>query len=112
MVAVFHFVSDEQHPREIVAAYRDRLAAGSYLALSHFTADSRPEEAAAAVELYRRADSHVHPRTRAEVTDLFTGFDLVEPGLVSTPLWRPESPEELGPDAEHSEVYAGVGRKP
>ena len=112
MVGVLHFVSDEQHPREIVAEYRDRLAAGSYLALSHVTADSRPEEAAAVVELYRRADDQLHPRTRAEVTELFTGFDLLEPGVVSTALWRPESPEELGPDAEHSEVYAGVARKP
>ncbi len=112
MVAVFHLVPDEQHPREIVAAYRDRLAAGSYLALSHFTADSRPEEMAAVVELSRRMDDQLHPRTRAEVTDLFTGFDLIEPGVVSTALWRPESLEELGPDAEHSEIYAGVGRKP
>ncbi len=112
MVAVFHFVSDEQHPRDIVAAYRDRLAAGSYLALSHLTADSRPEEMATLAKLYRRADSQVHPRTREEVTELFTGFDLVEPGVVSTPLWRPESPEDIGPDAGHSDVYAGVGRKP
>ncbi|MQA12903.1 MAG: hypothetical protein GEV09_01685 [Pseudonocardiaceae bacterium] len=112
MVAVFHLVPDEQHPREIVARYRDRLAAGSYLALSHFTADSRPEEMAAVVELSRRMDDRFYPRTRAEVTDLFAGFDLVEPGVVGTALWRPESPEELGPDAEHSEIYAGVGRKP
>ncbi len=112
MVAVFHLVPDEQHPGEIVAAYRDRLAAGSYLALSHFTADSRPEEMATVVELSRRMDDQFYPRTRAEVTELFTGFELVEPGVVSTALWRPESPEELGSDAEHSEIYAGVGRKP
>ncbi|MPZ66343.1 MAG: hypothetical protein GEU83_12810 [Pseudonocardiaceae bacterium] len=112
MVAVFHLVPDEQHPREIVARYRDPLAPGSFLALSHFTADSRPEEMAAVVELSRRMDDQFYPRTRAEVTDLFTGFDLVEPGVVSTARWRPEVPEELGPDAEHSEIYAGVGRKP
>ncbi len=38
---------------------------------------------------------------------------LVEPGVVSTPLWRPESPGDIiGPDTEHSDILAGVGRKP
>lgn len=110
MVAVFHLVPDEQRPREIVAAYRDRLAAGSFLALSHFTADSRPEEMAVVVELSKRMDDQFYPRTHEEVTDLFTGFELIEPGVVSTALWRPD--EDPGTDAEHSEIYAGVGRKP
>lgn len=40
------------------------------------------------------------------------GFDLVEPGAVSTPLWRPESSDDLGLDADRSEIFAGLGRKP
>ena len=112
MVGVFHFVPDELGPREIVAGYRDRLAAGSYLALSHFTADTRPEEIAATVEVMKRSADPIYPRSREEIIALFAGFDLVEPGVVSTPLWRPESPAELELDAEHSEILAGVGRKP
>ncbi len=112
MVGVLHFVPDGLRPREIVAAYRDQLAAGSYLALSHFTADTRPEEMAATVEVMKRSADPIYPRSHEEITALFAGFDLLEPGVVSTPLWRPESPAEVGPDAEHSEIYAGVGRKP
>ncbi|MGH4021803.1 MAG: SAM-dependent methyltransferase [Pseudonocardiaceae bacterium] len=110
MVAVFHFVPDERRPQEIVAAYRDRLVSGSYLALSHLTADTMPEEMAAAVEVSKRMDDQFYLRSREEITALFAGFDLVEPGAVSAPLWRPESPA-VGPDAEHSEVFAGVGRR-
>jgi hypothetical protein len=112
MVAVFHLVPDQKRPLDIVAAYRHRLAAGSYLALSHFTADTRPEEMAAVVELSKRMDDQFYPRSREEIARFFGGFDLVEPGVVSTALWRPEDPAALGPDAEHSEIFAGVGRKP
>ena len=54
----------------------------------------------------------LHPRSREEILELFDGFDLVEPGLVRTALWRPESPEDVGSDSEHSEIVAGVGCKP
>ena len=110
MLSVLHVVPDEQRPGDIVAAYRDRLPVGSYLALSHATFDFRPEEVA---KVSRRADDQFYPRSREEILALFAGFDLVEPGLVNTALWRPDSPEALGAGAERSEVYyAGVGRKP
>ncbi|MDQ3153486.1 MAG: SAM-dependent methyltransferase [Actinomycetota bacterium] len=113
MLSVLHIVSDEQRPGDIVAAYRDRLPTGSYLALSHGTADFRPEEVARIVEVFKHGSEQIYPRTREEITALFAGFDLVEPGLVSPARWRPDSPEELGAGAELSEVYyAGVGRKP
>ncbi len=112
MVAMLHWVPDERRPADIVAAYRDRLAAGSYLALSHLTADIHPAETVAAVEVFKDSPEPLYPRSREEVTALFAGFDLVEPGIMSTALWRPDAPDGLGADAEHSDVYAGVGRKP
>ena len=52
-------------------------------------------------------------RTRAEVAQLFEGFELVEPGLVYTPRWRPEEPDDVLLDQpERSLAFAGVGRKP
>ncbi|MGH3794954.1 MAG: SAM-dependent methyltransferase [Pseudonocardiaceae bacterium] len=112
MVAVIHFVSDEQRPRDVVAAYRDRLASGSYLVVSHGTADTEMPEVAEVMELYKRSDDPVYPRSRTEIGALFAGFDLVEPGVVRATQWRPESPLDLGPQFEHSEILAGVGRKP
>ena len=111
-VSVLHWIPGERRPHEIVAAYRDRLVAGSCLALSHVTADFRPEGMAATVDAFKRSADGLHPRSREEILELFDGFDLVEPGVVRTALWRPESPEDVGPDSEHSEIVAGVGRKP
>ncbi|MFC0434299.1 SAM-dependent methyltransferase [Kutzneria buriramensis] len=109
LVAVFHFVPDEQSPAEIVATYRDALPAGSYIALSHLTADHQPEAMAGVVEAMRHSRDPMFFRPYEEVAPMFAGLDLVEPGLVSAPHWRPDAgARPLGPEG----VYAGVGRKP
>jgi SAM-dependent methyltransferase len=110
MVGVFHFVPDTRNPGQILAGYRDRLAPGSHLALSHFTADTRPEEMAAMVQVMTKSKDPIHPRSRAEFTALFDGFELVEPGIVSTADWRPESPGDIGDGPGRDQIYAGVGR--
>jgi hypothetical protein len=108
MVAVFHFVPDELDPAGIVAAYRDALPAGSFIALSHLTADHKPEAMAGVVEAMKHSRDPMYFRSYDEVEPMFAGLDLVEPGLVSAPLWRPDSGvREPGPDG----VYAGLGRK-
>ena len=109
MVAVFHFVSDERDPAAIVGRYRDALPSGSLLALSHLTADQMPAEMAGVVEAMRNSRDPMFFRSYDEVTRMFAGFELVEPGVVSAPQWRPD--EQAGaPQVEG--VYAGVGRKP
>ncbi|AHI01595.1 SAM-dependent methyltransferase [Kutzneria viridogrisea] len=110
MVGVFHFVPLEADAAGFVRRYREVLAPGSYLAMSHFTADSKPAEMASMVEVMRHSANPIHPRSRAQFAELFADFELVEPGIVPTALWRPEAPEELGPDVAHDEILAGVGR--
>jgi hypothetical protein len=108
MVAVFHFVADERNPRSVIARYRDTLAPGSLFALSHLTADHAPEQMAGVVEAMKNSRDPMYFRSYDEVAALFDGFDLVEPGLVSAPKWRPE----IGVPTDPVEgVYAGVGRK-
>ncbi|MEU6267011.1 SAM-dependent methyltransferase [Saccharopolyspora shandongensis] len=111
MAGVFHFVSHEQDAPAIITRYRDALTPGSYLALSHFTADISPDEMAGVVEVMRRSSDPIHTRTHTEITELFTGFDLVEPGVVGTALWRPDRPELAADEPGGSQIYAGVGRK-
>ena len=111
MTGVFHFVPPEADPVGIVGRYRDVLAPGSFLALSHFTADICPAEMAGVVAVMWRSSDPVHPRSRAEIAELFTGFELVDPGIVGTALWRPEHPERAGGEPGGSQIYAGVGRK-
>jgi hypothetical protein len=112
MVAILHFVTPEENPAGIVAAFRDALPEGSWLALSHATNQDRPDTAAAVTQLYRsRATSPVTARSHDEIQALFTGFDLTEPGLVHVPLWRPDEGEDLPENPSEYWVYAGVGRK-
>jgi hypothetical protein len=111
MVGVIQFVPDRDDPWDIVARYRDGLAPGSYLAMSHFTPDGMPEQMAKAVEVFKNTQEPAHPRTYNQVMRLFDGFELVEPGLVYTAQWRPESPDDPGDHPERSNLYAAVGRK-
>jgi len=93
MITILHFITEEEGPDDLVAAFRDALPAGSWLALSHATNEDRPQTAAAVGKLYRsKATSPVTARSRERIADLFDGFDLVDPGLVHVPLWRPDSP--------------------
>jgi hypothetical protein len=117
LLAILHFIPDEQDPFGIVARFRDRLPAGSYLAISHGTRDIpvRPDmsaeqmaEMGAKVErLYQLTTSSLVTRTRAEVERFFAGFELLEPGLVEIQRWRPDGHDSLLPGG----FYGGVGRR-
>ncbi len=111
MVALLHFVSDEDRPAELVAGFRDAVPAGSYLVMSHASTGGQPARAAEHRDLYRRTPTPMTMRSREQVVSFFDGFELVDPGLVYLPLWRPE-PEEAGlPDPERFSGLAGVGSK-
>ena len=93
LAAVLHFISDDNDPYAIVAAIRDALPPGSYLVLSHVTGDIRSESAAKAAVHYKKVASGATLRGREEILQFFAGLDLVEPGLVQVPRWRPDEPE-------------------
>jgi len=91
LVSVLPFIADADDPHAIVGTVRDALAPGSYLALSHVSADFVPDETVVrrAVAAYQKTNAPAWPRGRAEIMRFFDGFDLVEPGLVPKPQWRP-----------------------
>jgi hypothetical protein len=109
MVGVVQFIPDADDPWALAARYRDVLAGGSYFALSAFTWDNAPAGMAGAVEVFRNSQDPIYPRSREEIVRMFEGFELVEPGIVYTPEWRPERAEDVGDNAERSNLYAGVG---
>jgi SAM-dependent methyltransferase len=90
MVALLHFVAHDEDAAGIVAAFRDALAPGSALVISHGTDGGQPEVSAAARKGWDNAKSRVVVRGHAEIEALFGGFELVEPGVVQLPLWRPD----------------------
>ena len=98
LLSVLAFVADADDPYAIVAAVRQALAPGSFLVLSHVSQDLMPDPGAARrlVAAYENANSPVAPRTRAQVLRFFDRFELVEPGLVPTPRWRPEPGHDAG----------------
>ena len=110
---VLHFIDDAEDPWRIVATLRDALAPGSYLVLGHLTNESRPVVAQATETVYNRSVStDIHMRSRAEILRFFDGFDLVDPGLVYLPQWRPDSPADVPADPSQFWGLVGVGRKP
>lgn len=113
MVAVLHYVSHEDDALAIVNQYRSALAPGSYLVISHTTDDPRPEVAAAIKKVFDETSTPVTHRDRDEVAALFDGLELVDPGVVWVPQWRPD--DESGPgynEPERSANFAGVARIP
>jgi hypothetical protein len=112
LVAIMHFITDEEDPAGIIATLRDALPPGSYLALSHGTADFHPagltEKAAA---MYQNAAAPLRLRGYPRIKSLFDGFDLAEPGLVQPPLWRPEGKPPRQENIARIGMYAGVGRR-
>jgi serine/threonine protein kinase/O-methyltransferase involved in polyketide biosynthesis len=112
MVGVLHFIADTADPCGIVARFRDVMAPGSYLAVSHATAEPRPQERSAVAAVYRQASAPLNPRAQSEVWRFFTGFELVDPGVVYAPQWRPEATAGDVPDPATTHMLVGVGHKP
>jgi hypothetical protein len=89
----------------------DAVPPGSYLVLSHATADGVPEWGEV-TRVYSRATSGLRNRTRSEVEVLFEGLGLVEPGVSWLHEWHPEASTAEPPDAGRSVGWCGVARKP
>jgi SAM-dependent methyltransferase len=107
LVAVLHFVTDDAVAAGLVAQLADALAPGSYVAISHVANDVFVEEGKAVESMYSQAVASLALRSRAEFTALFGDLELVEPGVVQVPRWRPDAEEsEPGPYPG----YAAVAR--
>ncbi|MET9390317.1 SAM-dependent methyltransferase [Streptomyces sp. NPDC006624] len=112
LVAILHFVEDEDDPYGAVAELGAALAPGSLLVLTHASYEGVPlpqERAGGAVDVYKDIRSPLIMRSREEIARFFEGYDMVEPGLVAMPRWRPDTaPEDEDPYAFSG--FAGVGR--
>lgn len=118
MTAVMHFVADGSDPWGLVIRYMAAVAPGSYLALSHGTADQfPPRPVQASVDTYASATEPVYLRPRAEVERFFQGLELVPPysgaeaAVTYAGLWGAEDVEAADTDGQRG-VYCGVARRP
>jgi hypothetical protein len=109
-VAVLHFITPADDPASLLAAFRAAIPPGSYLVVSHVTGDIHADSAARAAVEYKKIVPDATLRDRAEILRFFDGFDLIEPGLVQVPRWRPDEPPP--PGADNVWMLGGVARKP
>lgn len=109
LVAVLHFIRDSEDPYAIVSRLIRALAPGSYLVVSHGTQDFDPDRAAAAVRFYEQATAPFVLRGKPEMLRFFDDLELVDPGLVQIPYWRPDQP--VGENVRRIWLYGAVARK-
>lgn len=115
MVGVLLFIGPDDDPGALVRTYRQRLASGSLLAISHLCDEHAPpeqrEQVAAAVNFYQQANEQLNVRTADELMSWLEGMELVEPGVAFLPDWRPDSGTETD-DPARLLGYGVVARQP
>jgi O-methyltransferase involved in polyketide biosynthesis len=110
LIAVLQFIVDEAEAYRIIDALMAPLPPGSVLAVSTVTADSAPDEVNKGVAAYVARGIQEKARDRAEVEQLFRGFELIDPGVALVNRWRPDDAARAFPD-EHVHMYGGIARK-
>ncbi|MFE9575416.1 SAM-dependent methyltransferase [Nocardia sp. NPDC006044] len=93
LIGVLHYIMDDEDPAGILATFRDHMAPGSYLAITHGSLDSSPQilEVLAAT---KNTSAQVEFRSTKQTEALFAGFELFEPGVVPIQQWlRPDLPK-------------------
>jgi len=109
LVAVLHMLRDSEDPQAIVDRFLAAVPAGSYLVISHLASDVQQETMA---EMGRRLNESMTQqftmRTREQVTGFFGGLTMLDPGVVLTHEWRPDSPDDARTPGV---LWAGAARK-
>ena len=112
LVAILHFVADADDPAGIVAALMDSVPPGSFLVISHLSADHYAE-ADKAADVYEDASSGLYLRSRAVVGSLFDGLPLEDPGeVVWTSQWHPDADTPPVDSPGGASLWCGIARKP
>jgi trans-aconitate methyltransferase len=109
LIAVLHFVTDDEDPYGIVSTLMNAVPAGSFLALTHVTGDFDQERLAVSAEAYEKSTAKLTVRSAKETAAFFDGLDLLDPGVVLLPRWRPDGP--VPKDADDIWMYGALGRK-
>jgi hypothetical protein len=116
MFSILHHITNEEDPAGITARFRDALAPGSYLAISSFRmpGHEHPEDAAktrAVQKLFNEKLGTGLWREDAEILSWFGDWELLEPGLVPMPEWRPDTAGQVKRNSTHHGYVGAVARK-
>ncbi|MFI7702213.1 SAM-dependent methyltransferase [Nonomuraea sp. NPDC049480] len=109
LVGILHHLHDDEDPKGIVEAYMEAVPPGSHLFITHFCDSS--EEARDAEKKFLALLGTGRFRTPEEITAFFDGYELLEPGVVPLPLWRPDGPVPQHLTVGQRLMYGGIARK-
>jgi SAM-dependent methyltransferase len=112
LLLVLHWVPDSDDPHELMTHYRDALAPGSFLAISHMTNELEEKASTLAGTVNRSRSDQLSPRTRKEIAAFFGDFELIEPAVVPTGVWRPDGVGDITEDPDLAALsLAGIAHK-
>ena len=116
--AILHHVNDDEDPARIVRYWRDRVPSGSYFFVSHFRSGNN-SETREAEKVLQQTFGRGRWRSDEEIEHLLDGLEILAPGIVPAPLWRPQAVDSQWADAGGREltvwehlITAGLARKP
>ncbi|WP_179277370.1 SAM-dependent methyltransferase [Actinoplanes regularis] len=109
LVAVLHFIRDDEDPKGIITRIIGSLAPGSWVVISHVTFDHMPSAALSGLEKPNR-DGRFRARSRDELADFMTGLDLMDPGIQSIAHWWADEAPQPRPTVEDVAIYGAIGR--
>jgi hypothetical protein len=114
LVAILHFIVDDDDPYGVVGRLVDALPSGSYVVITHATEDFASEEEKRATQAALASGRHgiFLGRSRDEFARFVTGLDLVPPGIVPVAEWRAEEEPQPRPTPAEVPGYAVIARKP
>ena len=114
LAGVMHFITDQEDPYGVVERFKAAVPSGSHLLLSHITLDFAPQMREELTKPYDKSTAPMVPRSHAEVSKFFEGWQLVDPGVAEVVLWRPDATErqEHIPGGGHAWAYGGIAVKP
>jgi S-adenosyl methyltransferase len=111
LLGIMNYIVDSTEAHVIVNRLLDALPSGSYLAMSHPTAEIHTEAIERAIQYYNSSGAApIRTRSAQDLIRFFDGLELLEPGVVSCSRWRPD-PNDIGSRVEVTQ-YGGLARKP
>jgi hypothetical protein len=111
LFGVLNYVGADDEAQAIVTRLLGAAAPGSYLAISHPTAEVNGEAVERSMQHWNESGAApIRTRSRRQLIGYFDGLELLDPGVVSCSLWRPAR-SDLGTPVEVHQ-FGGVGRKP
>ena len=111
LIAVLHLIPEDDDPYRLVSDLMAAVPSGSYLVVSHVASDLQrqsPGVNEAAAALSQLMFQRVTARSQEQVGRLFSGLEILEPGIVPVQDWRPDD----NPEGVRSAMRGGIGRKP